>query len=85
MKRAISSLLLMLVTVGAQAQETLNWDSVLFKRPELARVASMPGKYKLQVICTEAQSDASGVKGFHTSKFNVNDTTYFYPASIVKL
>ena len=85
MKRAISSLLLLLVTVGAQAQETLNWDSALFKRPELARVASMPGKYKLQVICTEIQSDASGVKGFHTSKFNFNDTSYFYPASIVKL
>ncbi len=85
MNRVLCTLLLFLITHGAQAQETLNWDSVLLKLPELSKVAAMPDKYKLQIICTEVRLDASGERKFHTTSFNVNDTVYFYPASIVKL
>jgi hypothetical protein len=70
---------------AAHAQITMNWDSVLFKTPELARVALEPEKYKLQIICTEVLHDEEGQVHFNTSMFHVRDSAYFYPASIVKL
>jgi hypothetical protein len=86
MKWVLRLFLCSIVPFNALAQAPFSWDSVLWKVPELARVASHPNKFKLQIICTKVDhASSSGRASFQTTEFNVEDSSYFYPASIVKL
>lgn len=67
------------------AQCHLNWESILFCAPEFSQLATNPKKYRLKIICTEVVRSPDGGTHFFTSHFNPYDSTYYYPASIVKL
>jgi len=60
-------------------------DSILLNTPSLQSVGVKAENYKLQIILTRVITSPLGDKKFETSEFNVCDTNYFYPASIVKL
>ena len=68
-----------------QSQHELNWDSLLTNSPALSKVGNDPEKYKLQIICTKVERDTLGHPLFKTDHFRLRDSSYFYPASIVKL
>lgn len=67
------------------SQNNVSLDSILLYHPSLKTVCSDSKKYKLQIIFSQVLRDSSGHKSFKTQKFNVSDSLYFYPASIVKL
>jgi hypothetical protein len=67
------------------SQKNISLDSILFSNPTLKTVSSNSQKYNLQIIFSQIIKDSSGNKSFKTQTFNVNDSVYFYPASLVKL
>lgn len=67
------------------SQINISLDSILFSNPTLKTVSSNSQKYNLQIIFSQIIKDSSGNKSFKTQTFNVNDSVYFYPASLVKL
>ena len=87
MKKTIILLIILWAIPGVPlfAQKILSLDSVLLSNPSFKKVISEPQKYKLQIIFSQVIKDSKGKKSFVTQSFNLNDSLYFYPASIVKL
>src|ERR1700761_3481923 len=53
--------------------------------PNHAKLLSNPKKYKLQIIYTRITRDKHNNPTFKNYYWNVDSTTFFYPASLVKL
>lgn len=87
MKKTLMLLVILLVITGVPifAQKTISLDSILFSNPTFKKVSTAPQKYNLQIIFSQVIKDSTGKKSFITQSFNLNDSIYFYPASLVKL
>ena len=87
MKKTIILLIILLVILGVpiSAQKIISLDSILLSNPSFKKVISEPQKYKLQIIFSQVIKDSTGKKSFINQSFNLNDSLYFYPASLVKL
>ena len=86
--KAILSLLAILLTTTAQAQQYPDsplLDSLLHTNPALAKVLSHPATYQLQLIYTQINRDAHNVPHFTQHTYHLNPRQYFNPASLVKL
>ncbi|PRY89618.1 serine hydrolase [Mongoliibacter ruber] len=53
--------------------------------PILKEVLGNASKYQVQILYTQINRDVNNQPVFETFEFNLNDQTYFYPASTVKL
>jgi len=84
LKIVLQSLFLIL-NLSAFSQIKVSLDSILKTKPLLEEFGSSPKKFRLQIILTQVQTSEGGKKSFNTQTFNLNDSLYFYPASIVKL
>ncbi len=73
------------ISLSTQAQTTFSFDTIFFKNPLLTKVAQHYQKYKLQIIYTQIDRDASGAPHFTTHTFHLDSSNYFYCASLVKL
>jgi len=67
------------------SQQNFSFDAVLNKSNILKNVSANKAKYKLQIIYTQINRDSSGKPSFKNYTYNVDSTTYFYCASLVKL
>ena len=87
MKKTLMLLVILLVItcVPIFAQKIISLDSILFSNPTFKKVSTDPQKYNLQIIFSQVIKDSTGKKSFITQSFNLNDSLYFYPASLVKL
>lgn len=65
------------------AQE-FSFETILTSRPILKKVSSNAKKYRLQIIYTQINRDASGKPSFKDYTYRL-DSDYFYCASLVKL
>jgi hypothetical protein len=83
--RLIWSSVLLLIGLSTTGQKTIIIDSLLKQKPILLQVASLPDKYKPQIILTQVNTNEFGERTFTTSSYRAVDTEYFYPASVVKL
>lgn len=73
------------VSYSIQAQTTFTFDSVFSKSPLLTKITHQYQKYKLQIIYTQIDRDATGTPHFTTHTFHLDSSNYFYCASLVKL
>jgi hypothetical protein len=82
-----SSLLLFFILCynAVFCQNKIALDSILKCNPSLAEISSNAKKFRLQIILTQVHTATDGKKSFTHQSFNLNDSLYFYPASIVKL
>ena len=78
-------ILLVISSVPIFAQKIISLDSILLSNPSFKKVSTNPQKYNLQIIFSQVVKDSTGKKSFITQSFNLNDSIYFYPASLVKL
>jgi len=60
-------------------------DFLQANRQELGIVVDDPEQYRLQIIYTQIDRDASNEPIFTSHRFRVDENEYFYPASTVKL
>ena len=80
------TLLLLLLTWPAFAQDSPYLLDLLRSRSDAFAAVLAPGNpHEVQIIYTEILRDANGRPLFSTHTFGVNDSTYFYPASTVKM
>ena len=90
MRICISLLLLMLTGTGF-AQGHFKTDTLLEKifrsdtSSVLQKMMGDPEKYRIQIVYTQIDRDASNHPSFKNYYFHVNRDFYFYPASTVKL
>jgi Beta-lactamase enzyme family len=86
-----ASLLLLLLTWACFARGQFRTDSLLenILRSDtstvLQKMMGNPEKYRIQIIYTQIDRDASNRPSFKNYYFHVNHDFYFYPASTVKL
>jgi hypothetical protein len=87
MKKMLMLLIVLVEITGNTilSQKIISLDSLLLSNPLFKKVYSQPQKYKLQIIFSQVIKDSTGKKSFITQSFNLNDSLYFYPASLVKL
>ena len=71
--------LLLSLTSNIQAQTALN--QALNNLPKYKYIIDYPNKYHLQIIYSEVKNG----KTLNEERFNINDSNYFYCASMVKL
>jgi hypothetical protein len=89
--RVCASLLLLLLTWACVAHGQFRTDSLLgnILRSDtssvLQKMMGNPEKYRIQIIYTQIDRDASNRPSFKNYYFRVNRDFYFYPASTVKL
>lgn len=60
-------------------------DLMLNRGGVVTEVAKNPEKFELQVLYTQIDRDSSNQPSFKSYSFGVDPSTYFYPASTVKL
>ena len=87
MRTTLSILLLAMTTA---CNSPVAWEgsleSLLASQPErFGKVMENPEKYRVQVIYTQINRDAENLPSFKSFRYNVDSSTYFYPASTVKL
>lgn len=84
MMRILSFFLLFLLFIGCTYKNPL--EKVLSSNSEeISRVMKDPNKYEVQILFTEIERKDSQTVVFKDYEYNVDDNTYFYPASSVKL
>src|SRR6266852_3250538 len=89
--RICISLLSLIATGTCFAQEQFKTATLLEKilisdtSSVLQKMMGNPEKYRIQIIYTEIDRDASNRPSFKNFYFHVNRDFYFYPASTVKL
>lgn len=83
--RRLLFLSLILIHSAVFSQNNIALDSILKSHPILAEISSNAQKFRLQIILTHVHTASDGKKSFTHQNFNLNDSLYFYPASIVKL
>ena len=81
------SLLLSFILFAAAvySQNKIALDSLLKSHPTLSEMSSNANKFRVQVILTQVHTASDGKKSFSNQSYNLIDSLYFYPASIVKL
>ncbi len=90
MKISVFLLIFLLFTTG-YVRSQFRTDSLLEKILEsdqdtiLQKLIHHPDKYRIQIIYTQINRDASNRPGFKNYYFHVGEGFYFYPASTVKL
>ena len=78
--------LILLLGGAATAQDSPYLTELLRSRPAQFSAALAPGNpHEVQIIYTEILRDGNGRPHFSTHTYGVNDSTYFYPASTVKM
>jgi hypothetical protein len=77
--------ILLFFNISVFSQKGISLDSILKTHPILLEISSNPNKFRLQIILTQIHTAPDGNKTFTHQTFNLNDSLYFYPASIVKL
>ena len=80
------TLFLLLLALPALAQDSPHLLELLRSRPaDFAPVLAAGNPHEVQIIYTEVLRDGNGKPHFSTHTFGINDTTYYYPASTVKM
>ncbi len=87
MKLLITCLLLTSLTTLAQPRTDPFLAKLLMmnRNPVFQQVMQQPDRYRLQIIYTQIDRDRANKPTFTNYYFNVDSTTYFNPASTVKL
>lgn len=86
--RAVAIILfLVLVRTPAMAQDTTFLKNILFQstNEKLTNPLKDAEKHNIQIIYTQINRDKYNHPRLTTYPFHLNDTNYFYPASMVKL
>jgi hypothetical protein len=60
-------------------------ELMLLNKSDYSLMLKKPAQYKLQIIYTQVNRDSANNPSFTEHRYQVNNKTYFYPASIVKL
>ena len=81
----LSGFLLLFVFNNVTSQVGFSFDTIFKKKPILKTVFDNHKKYKLQIIYTQIERDASGKPFFKNYTYQVDSSNYFYCASLVKL
>ena len=77
---------LLLLSCSVSAQDSPYLIELLKSRPaEFSAVLAPGNPHEVQIIYTEVLRDANGRPHFSTHTYGVSDSTYFYPASTVKM
>ena len=84
-KATICNIAFLLLFKTFFGQQNFSFDEVLYKNTLLKNVSANKTKYKLQIIYTQINRDSYGTPNFKNYTYNVDSTTYFYCASLVKL
>lgn len=87
MKPLLACLLLTSLTTLAQPRTDPFLAKLLMtnRNPVFQQVMQQPDRYRLQIIYTQIDRDRANKPTFTNYYFNVDSTTYFNPASTVKL
>lgn len=89
--RTFISQFLLILNLTCLAQEGFKTDELLERilrsdtSAVLQKMMANPDKYRIQIIYTQIDRDASNHPSFRNFYFHVNPDFYFYPASTVKL
>jgi Beta-lactamase enzyme family len=65
--------------------DTVLLYSLLSKNSFFQNYVAQRDEYRIQIIYTKVKHDKGGHVSFENHSFNLKDTMYFYPASLVKL
>ena len=85
MKKAFYFFLSLLWISSCQPKEKLPFQDGLDEYPVLKKVLEDSSKYQVQILFTRIDRNEHGNPLMTDFSFNLNDSTYFYPASTVKL
>ncbi|MUP46732.1 hypothetical protein E0K83_13385 [Gramella sp. BOM4] len=83
--KKINFLLLLILSFSVTAQNKLVEMISKSQDTVVEEVLSNPSKYELQILYTSVTRNESGKPEFQEMTFRVADSSYFYPASTVKL
>jgi hypothetical protein len=84
-KQLLYSAVIVLCSYVGFSQATFSFDSIANKKPILKAVFEGHEKYRLQIIYTQIDRDATGKPSFKNYTYELDSTNYFYCASLVKL
>ena len=85
MKHLVGLILFLLIFDSCRPKEMVPFQDALDKYPVLKMVLRDSAKYQVQILFTRIDRNEHGNPLMIDFKFNLNDSTYFYPASTVKL
>jgi hypothetical protein len=78
-------LLILLLLPNSLYSQNSFLEKLLRKNPLLDTILQKKNEYDIQIIYTQVNRDKNNIPSFHSYRFNVDDSRYFYPASTVKL
>lgn len=87
MKFSLSTLLILLFILNAQAQvDTKLLEKLMQQKPaEFGDILNNPNNYRVQLFYTQIDRDKNNIPQFKEYSYRLNDSEYFYPASTVKM
>jgi hypothetical protein len=81
--------MMLCTTIAVQAQKNNKMDNpieqMMRTNPLLANIHAQKDSLRVQIVYTQIDRDANNVPSFKSHHYNLNRSTYFYPASTAKM